>query len=175
MIVLQTLATLPFNLNLPRLNMLRAKGNANETYHVFSTSVATALLLFGLSSAAFILAGPRLLHSLGRGTTLPGTALLAVLAVVFLLEINHGICANFIATGNHVPFVSAALVTGVCIVLGSWILAKPFGIAGLVASTTCCQLAYNNWKWPHETAQILCQGYMKILADGIRLLSKQLI
>ena len=167
MIVMQTLATLPFNLNLPRLNMLRAMGETDETYRVFSTSVATAIMLFGLGAVAFILAGPLLLHSLGRGTILPGTSLLVVLAMVFLLEINHGICANFIATGNHVPFVSAAVVTGLCIVVGSWVLAKPYGVGGLVVSTACCQLAYNNWKWPHEVALLLNKGYLSIIRDGL--------
>lgn len=165
-IVIQTMATLPFNLVLPQLNMCRAQGRGPDLLRVFSTSVALALILFLAGGTALVLGGAPVLRLLRSRTILPPTPLLAGMAVVFLLELNHGICANFIATGNQVPFVRAALVTGACIVAGSWILARPLGVAGLLLSTAFCQVCYNNWKWPVEAARILGLSYYKVILNG---------
>jgi len=49
-----------------------------------------------------------------------------------------------------VPFVGPALLSGLAVVLLSWIGVKygRFGLAWLIGSQFVVQLAYNNWKWP---------------------------
>lgn len=76
---------------------------------------------------------------------------LLLLAAVYLLELNHTICATILTTENKVPFVKPALVSGVLIVLISYLLMKltTTGVLGLIIAQGLIQLLYNNWKWPY--------------------------
>jgi O-antigen/teichoic acid export membrane protein len=166
--VIQIVATLPFNLQLPKLSALRAIENRADISRTFSTALATAILLFSFAAMFVLLGGNPLLHLIRSSTALPGTALLAVMALTALLETNHGICANFIATGNQIPFAWAGLMTGICIALIGWFVAPRFGTYGLVITVCVCQLAYNNWKWPLVAARTLKTNYLYILTAGIK-------
>ncbi|PDO89449.1 O-unit flippase-like protein [Kosakonia sacchari] len=75
---------------------------------------------------------------------------LLLLAVVYLLELNHTICATILTTANKVPFVKPSLVSGILIVLISYLLMKftTTGVLGLIIAQGLIQLLYNNWKWP---------------------------
>lgn len=165
--VAQTVALLPFNLLLPRLSHLQAIGDNATTYKVFSTALTASLLLFVLIALTVLGAASPLLTLIGTSTPLPARGVLALMAVVSLLELNHGMCGNFIATRNEIPFARAALVTGVCVAVLGWIVAPRWGIAGVVAATGACQLAYNNWKWPHVAAGYLADRFPRILLRGL--------
>lgn len=75
---------------------------------------------------------------------------LFILGVIFFLELMHSICATIITTTNKVPFVKPAILSGLLIVVSSFILLKytDLGVIGLIVAQGLIQLMYNNWKWP---------------------------
>lgn len=171
--LLNTIATVPFNLSLPRLSALRAQNKPEQVYQVFSTLLVSALLIYLVAALMVLFFGNYFLNVIGSATKLPNDLVLLGMVVVFLLEINHGTCSGFITTGNQIPFVRAAVITGGCIVIGSILLAPIFGIAGLVMSQGFVQVAYNNWKWPKEVGKIFNVTYLKIIMDGFTFLKRR--
>jgi len=170
LIVMQVVSMLPFNLSLPRLSHLRAVGDVPTTYRVFSSTLAAAIMIFGFAGLGLLLFGNPLLRLIKSSTTLPDTALLATMIVIFFLELNHGICANLIAAGNEVPFGRAGLITGASSAVTGWIVTPYFGVAGLIAVVGLCELAYNNWKWPLQAARQFKVSFIQVLSDGFKIL-----
>jgi hypothetical protein len=141
---------------------------------VFSISLVASLLLFVLAAAALLTAATPLLALIKASTPLPSRGLLALMALIAFLEANHGMCGNFIATRNEVPFARAALTTGIAVAVLGWFVAPRFGILGIVVATGACQVAYNNWKWPGVAAASLGERFPVLLAEGLRGLIKEL-
>lgn len=174
LIVLQGVASVPFNLSVPRLNNLRAAANKVELYQCFSRAISLALVISIVGAVGLILLGPELLSAIGSKTPLPPVALLALMSISCVLEINHGNCGNFLATSNTITFVRPAIFTGILIVVSSGSTVGAFGTAALVVSNLLCQLAYNNWKWPAEAARYFNVGYFIIARDGMNQILKDL-
>ncbi|MBN6046141.1 hypothetical protein JYK13_19360 [Citrobacter sp. ku-bf4] len=84
---------------------------------------------------------------------------LILLAVVYLLELNHTICATILTTANKIPFVKPSLISGLLIVIFSMLVVKysSLAILGLIGVQLIIQLFYNNWKWP----VCVYKGYIK--------------
>ena len=173
--LLNTIATVPFNLSLPKLNSLRARKKNAEVYKTFSALLVSAIIMYVIAALFVLFMGNYLLDIIGSSTKLPNNWIMLLMAVVFLLEINHGTCSNFITTGNHVPFVHAAVISGLCIVVLSVFLAPIYGLGGLVMSQGVVQVLYNNWKWPMEVGKIFNVPYFKMLFNGLIVLKKSLI
>lgn len=171
LMVAQTVAVLPFNLSLPRLSHLHAIGDRTDTYNVFSTALATSLVLYTVLAACVLWAASPLLTLIGASTPLPRQGVLALMALIGLLQVNHGVCGNFIATRNEIPFARASVVTGICVAVLGWLAAPVWGILGVVVATGACQLAYNNWKWPRVAADLVGDSFSTILVRGLRNLS----
>lgn len=174
-LLLNTIATVPFSISLPKLNALRAQGKQEQVYQEFCTLMVGVLLMYLIVSLMVLCFGNYLLSMIGSSTKLPDDMVLLGMVVVFLLEINHGTCANFITTGNKIPFVRSSIITGCFVVIGSIQLAPNFGIAGLVISQGVVQLAYNNWKWPKYVGEIFGVSYLKIIRNGLSIFSKRWI
>lgn len=169
-----SISMVPFNLALPKLNTLRMQKKQKDSYKTFGALLAMGLLIYTAMDLSLLSFGSFLLNLVGSSTRLPDFYVLLAMSVVFLLEINHGICANFITTENTVPFVKASTITGVCIVVTSMLLAPVLGIAGLVISQGTMQLIYNNWKWPMVVKDIFSKPYTNILSDGFLSLNSYL-
>jgi len=91
---------------------------------------------------------------------------LAILGLVILLELNHSIAGNYLTTINVIPFVRAALWSGLSIALISILLVKVMGVWALIVGQGVVQLAYNNWKWPIMSIKSLGGCYTKIILGG---------
>jgi O-antigen/teichoic acid export membrane protein len=168
LLTLQSLATLPYNLALPKLNQMRAQAAEQEMRSLFGGALVRSLGLFVIAAAGLVLTGPTLLRLVGSNTDLPGTGLMLALSLVMLLDLNHGLCANLITTDNRVPFVSAWLITGAGIVSTAWLVAPVWGVAGIVAGIALWQAAHNNWRWPREAARSLGTSYATLISDAVR-------
>ena len=72
------------------------------------------------------------------------------------------------------PFVKAGIISGVAIVLCSFISLYYLsaGILGLVLSQGLCQLAYNNWKWPKYVLDEFGLNYFAFLKQGTEKISQ---
>ena len=164
--MLNTVASVPLSISLPKINALRAQSKHQEVYSGFSMLLVLSLSMYLAGSVLIFSVGDYLLAFINSPTRLPESLVLGSMILVFFLEINHGSCANFIATGNKTPFAAAAIITGVTIVVASISLTPFLGVWGLVIAQGVVQLSYNNWKWPLEVARILRVSYFRMLKDG---------
>jgi O-antigen/teichoic acid export membrane protein len=164
---LQSFAGVPFNMNLPRLNALWARQQYEQVRNIFGASLVAGILIFLAGAIAFITAGPSILQKISGNIALPETWLLAIMAVTFLLEFNHGTCANLLTVANKVPFVGASLLTGFAIVITSWFVAPHAGVIGLVGVVSIFQLLYNNWKWPYSASHALGTTYYRLFTVSL--------
>ena len=174
-ILINTIASVPFNLYLPKLNALRSHGDNKEIYNTFSVLIVTTLIVYMVAFMAMLIIGNYFLSMLGSSTKLPDSEILIWMGIIFLLEINHGTCANFITTGNKIPFVSSSIITGIAIFTLSICLAPIYGIAGLLFSQGIVQIIYNNWRWPYEAASIFNVSYFNLLKNGVKIFSHNII
>lgn len=148
--LLVSMSTLLFTLQMPRMNALQAHKNNEELKGVFASAVIASWAIYIVGAVFVIFAGLPLLALIKSNTSFLPTPWLVVLALILLLEMNHALSAMYITTLNHVPFVSAALWSGIGIVALGPVLMHftNLGIGALIIAQGIVQLTYNNWKWP---------------------------
>lgn len=144
-----SVAQLPINVAIPEMVRMRVRHERAKLRQTWLTRQAFLLALFttGLVFVAF--AAEPLLSFVGSNVALLPLPLIILLGLVLLLEANHASCALVITTGNTVPFVKAALLSGIAVatlsIAGAW---AGLGVVALILAPGVVQLAYNNWKWP---------------------------
>lgn len=171
--VLQSMAMVTFVIKQPKLSQFRVSNDSVEFFRTTSISLTTSLLLFSILFLIVLLVGQDLLDIIKSKTKLLSFPFLILMGFTIFLELNHSMAAGIIVTGNSVPFVKPALISGVAIIICSLLLVKftSTGIAALLFSQFLVQLFYNNWKWPLELARELNSTYTKILYFGFSQIS----
>jgi O-antigen/teichoic acid export membrane protein len=165
---LLAIAAMPMLLHMPQLHRAQVERNAQALRELMGLALVTATTLYVLGALVVCTLGPWLLALVGSHTHLPAAAATALLALVIGLELHHGLFASLITSFNRVPFVHAAIVSGVAVLALSLlaVTTTSWGIAGLVATQGLVQLAYNNWKWPLEGLRELATGWGALLLLG---------
>jgi O-antigen/teichoic acid export membrane protein len=148
--LLSTMSTLLFTLQMPKMNALQASGDKEALKSVFSSAVMLSWGIFVVGTLGLVFVGIPVLSVWRSNTTLMPLPWLVLLSVILLLEMNHALSAMYITTLNHVPFVPAAVFSGLGIVLIGMLFVSctKLGIGGLLIAQGMVQLTYNNWKWP---------------------------
>jgi O-antigen/teichoic acid export membrane protein len=148
--VLQSGSTVVFNVQLPKLAKYRVTNQRKALMQTMRFGFGWALILFALGTVILLWMGMPIIRWFGGQTGLLSVPLMAWVGLMMLLELNHSLAAGVIVTGNQVPFVKSALLSGAAIVFLSFIGLKygGFGVAWLIGTQFVVQLAYNNWKWP---------------------------
>ena len=127
----------------------RLAGNMVRLRELFLKSLSFSWIVYAFIATAAIAAGPYIIYHLESKTSLPGREVMILLASVLFLEMNHSLCANAIVTSNRVPFVRAALISGIAIAAAAVAIGLVGGtLLGFIAAQGLIQLSYNNWKWP---------------------------
>jgi O-antigen/teichoic acid export membrane protein len=145
-----SLSLVPFGAFLPRMAALRLNGQMLALRHLLVTSFIMTWTLSIVSIVLVVLLGNTILAMLNAKTELLPLQLLVLIGVTVFLEINHGASAMVISAMNRVPFVPAALISGVFVcALSTWAAQRDEAIWVMIAIQTITQLAYNNWKWPY--------------------------
>lgn len=168
--IITTIANQLMALQLPKMNALQAAGNKTELANVYSLSVFVAFVLVVVGFCSLILIGNPLLSLINSETKLIDYQWLALLGLVFLLEAHHSISATYLTTRNHVPFLKAALVSGLAVILLSLALVYwgSMGVAGLIIGQGLVQICFNNWYWPKVAMQHLNITLMDIFILGTK-------
>jgi len=138
-----------FQTNLPRMIKARVQQNKKllKSIYLKSSGYFFAISIFGILIIGFY--GNELLVLLGSKVLLLDRHLFLVLASILLLEGNHSNAALVITTGNSVPFVLAAVISGFSVAfLSTAIVISGYGLLYIMLAQGVVQLAYNNWKWP---------------------------
>jgi O-antigen/teichoic acid export membrane protein len=153
--VLQSMSTVVFNVQLPKLAQYRITNQRKELIKTMELGFTCALGMFIFGVLFLLSFGTFLVQWIGGQTELLSLPLLAWIGLMMLLELSHSLAAGVIVTGNSVPFVKPALLSGAAIFLLSWLGLKygEFGVAWLIGSQFFVQLVYNNWQWPWRLYQ----------------------
>jgi len=142
-------AQMPMQVMMPRLVAARVERNHHQLRQMFFVSMILFIVLFALGGIFVLLAVPKLLYLIHSKVVLLTFATLSLLAIVLMLEGFHTNAAFFITTANEVPFVRAALLSGVAVAATATIAGwSGAGVASIILCQGVVQLAYNNWRWP---------------------------
>lgn len=153
---------------LPKLNQLSQ--HPKEQFDLFCFTNLISLLFYLFSSLILLLLGRYCLTLLHSNTSLINTWQLAVLLFIYLLEVQHSNYAAMITTSNKVPFVGAAIYSGIAIVVLSILLLHftKLGIWGLIISQGVVQAIYNNWYWIRYVCAQYHVSYPRTLLLGVK-------
>ncbi len=168
--VISSASMVTFTIQQQKIAQFRVKsGMTSEIRKLIEIGLTSALTLYVVLAAFLVTFGNRLIKVIGGHSFLLGAPLLAWVVVMACLEMNHSISASIIVTRNEVPFIRAALISGVAIVILSIIGLQYFhlGVFWLIATQFAVQLAYNNWKWPGVVAREIGEPYYDIIKNGL--------
>ena len=148
--ILSTISSTMLNTYLPKIISFRISGDRENTIKTFSFTIVVYQLLFIIGASTIVLFGPWALNVIRSNAILPTLPILLLYLSVAFLEEHHSNFAIFISTSNRIPFVPAALTSGVLICLGDFLILKltDLGLLGIILVQGIVQLAYNNWHWP---------------------------
>jgi len=173
LMALMSVSAVIANVQLPHMNALQVSGNRRELRSILGEIIIVAWLVFIVGLACLTEFGDDLLQFVASKTLFINTFELLVLGVIFLLEMNHSIAATYITTKNEVPFLRAALYSGVLTVGLSFLLVSVWGVWGLILAQGLVQAAYNNWKWPKMALNDLKVKAPDLIKEGAhRLIQK---
>ncbi|GGH14552.1 hypothetical protein GCM10007422_35990 [Pedobacter zeae] len=155
-----------FTAFIPKINSSRLSQNLLNIRIIVARSLLISWTIFILSTVALLILGNLLLELIKSKTHLISNLDLLFLALILVLEMNHTLFATLITTKNSVPFVKPALISGILIVLFSFISLKylKLGLPGILVSQFVVQLAYNNWKWPVVGLKDLGIGLFQLIS-----------
>lgn len=156
------------NLQLPKMNAMQAVGNRDELIRLYSSSVFTGLFVVIFSFLVLTLFGDDILNLFNSKTNLLSPGLLAIMGLVVLFEVHHGISASYLTTFNHVPFLLASLISGTAVALLSFSLVKwgGYGVVSLIIGQGIVQLCFNNWYWPRVAMNHLAISFRDVICVG---------
>jgi hypothetical protein len=146
---LAMVAMLPTQIALPRIVELRIRDDMAGLRHLLLGRMAFFFGAYMAGAVAIVIGGQFGFALVGSEVELLPQALLSLLALVVMLEMNHSNAAFVITTANDVPFVAPALLSAAAILLLSMGLVwAGMGAFGAILAQGLVQGAYNNWKWP---------------------------
>lgn len=146
----------------------RVAGDRKELLKLVELGLASSLVLYIAGAVLVVAFGNEMIRAIGGHTQMLDRPLVAWVAIMLLLELNHTVSASVIVTRNVVPFVKPSLISGAAVVISSIVGLHffKFGVWWLVATQFFVQAAYNNWKWPLYLAKEFKVSYFSLLSSG---------
>ncbi|WP_316801208.1 O-unit flippase-like protein [Pedobacter frigidisoli] len=162
---LVSFGTIFFTAHIPKINMDRLKSNNDQIKTVVGQSLLISWVLYIIGAAFLIFFGNIALSLIHSKTELIAQSNLIFLCIILFLEMNHSLFATLITTKNTVPFVKPAIISGVLVVLFSYISLQflALGMFGVLSSQFIVQAAYNNWKWPYVSLKDLNSNLLQLV------------
>ena len=153
----------------PQIISYRIQGDRVKTIRRFSYSIIVYYLLCICGLAVVVFLGSWALNLIGSNAQLPTLNILLLYSLVCFLEENHSNFAIFISSGNQVPFVPAALISGFLICIGDFVVLQftSLGLLGIILIQGGVQLAYNNWYWPRWVFKEYRISFREFLKSGL--------
>lgn len=176
-VVLSGVAAIMNNSYMPKFSGYRVTGQVKELTMLFSFTVLIFWLVMFLGSLVVVLCGTPLLNLIHSNTHIPSHWICTLYFLVLALEGNHSMFAGLITTKNEVPFVKAALLSGVAIVLLTFIGLHFFActLLGVVLIQGVVQLVYNNWYWPNWVLKDLNVSLLQFVNSGLAYIKVKLL
>ncbi len=154
-----------FNAFMPEFNQLRVTQETSVLINKFGMAHAITLISFITGTIIMILFGNRVLAFINVSTYLLETKYLLPISIIYLLEVNYTNFSAIIVTKNEIPYVKQSLLSGLFIIVFSFVLFKysDLGLWSIIISQGLVQLSYNYWKWPY----VVCKEFGISYADFI--------
>ncbi len=152
----------------PAFASYRVTGNMALLMKKFAFSITVFYPLFIVGSLLMIYAAPTILSTMRSNATLPSASILIIYCFIRLLETNHSCFANIISSANHIPFLKAALLSGLCILIGYGLLITytEVNILTFVLVPGIVQLSYQNWRWPQIVLNEFKINFLQLIWMG---------
>ena len=155
----------PFYANLPTIyNLMASKNNPlirkKVSVYIF---LSLGILASGLFMAGAI--GNNLLEFLNIDTRLVPTLIFAIMAVSIILDVNASFHASIYISTNHVPFLIPAIVSGIAILGGGFLVVDQFGLIGIVLVQLIVQAMFNFWYPVWKSFQLIKWNLMRYFKD----------
>jgi O-antigen/teichoic acid export membrane protein len=164
--IISSIASVYFNTYQPKIVQYRVQ---NDTAAIKQLYLKNCVLLFGtfaLGGAALILFGELALNVIGSQTPLLSKSFIILALLVSLLETNHSNAAGILLTKNEVPFFKPSLISGICVVVGLFLMLKylELGVVTLILVPLVVDISYQSWKWPLDVIKdlIICNYNSKV-------------
>ena len=140
----------------------------------FSMIIYWGLMICGCVGMFFF--GEFFLGFINSQTTLPSRWICLIYFIFSTLELNQSNFATIIVTSNRVPIVKPALISGVAILVGTFLVLKytTLGILGVVLVQALVQFVYNDWKWPKQVLDELKVSFGKFIIVGFQMFKTKL-
>jgi len=168
--IINTLSLVYFNINIPKFNQYSLLKDKEALKQGFGFSLIIGFVLFFSGIIVLFLGGDALLQLIGSNTLFINKYYLLFYGIILFLEFNHSMSATLITTGNIIPFVKPSVISGIFILVFSFILIKftSLGILSLLISQFVIQACYNNWKWPLVVVRNLNTSYPGLFFEAYK-------
>jgi O-antigen/teichoic acid export membrane protein len=146
-----------FTTYIPKITQYRVQNDKTAIKHC---CVKGSLLLFSIfivGGLVLLFWGDWALNLIESKTPLLSKSFIMVALFVSLLETNYANAGGILLTKNEVPFFKAAILSGMCIAIGLFLVLKytAWGVMGLVIIPLIVDVSYSSWKWPLEVIRDL--------------------
>ena len=151
---------------LPKITRLQIRLHGNTLGVKYGETIVISFLMYISGSLIFLSFGNDILNMIGSSVELIGKPYFTIMIIICFLEMNHSLAGSYLTTLNNVPFLRASLISGLFIVIGSYILVPSLGVGGILLMQGGVQLLYNNWKWPFEVSRNLKYSHLALIKMG---------
>lgn len=172
-----TMASVFFVSYLPMFSNYQVTREYQKLTELLSFSMIIFWCLMFCGCVVMFFMGDWLLSSIGSKTTLPSKWICLLYFIFSTLELNQSNFATIIVTSNRVPIVKPTLLSGITILIGTFVVLKftTFGILGVVLVQALVQLSYNDWKWPKQVLDELNISLLSFIKAGLNKTKKLLL
>lgn len=143
--LLMTVSTSAAQASYPEISKAIAEKDINSYKRLLIRTLKISLAVYGAGALVIVFMANPVLGLIGSNTHIITGSLLYFVLIMYLLELHHVIHATFYTATNHIPFVFPALISGVLILGGGYMVIRTYGIWGAVLVQFFVQLSVNNW------------------------------
>jgi O-antigen/teichoic acid export membrane protein len=141
-----SIATGFFSVKIPLIAQLHARGRVSEISRLIFPRLRWFWAVYLTLSLGAVLFGEPILQNVFHSkTSLLSTPLLIGLLAVIGLEGHHAIFRELTLTSHRNPFAMPVIISGILIVILSFILVRWLGLWGLILAPGIVQICFNNW------------------------------
>ncbi len=150
-----TIALVRSNASITIYSKLSQVKDLDNLKKIFYGNIHYSLITMSVTIGFMSLFGLELIDIWLGSNNFVGYPTLFIILITITLEVHHVTHANLTMATGKIPFVKAALYSGIINIILSIILVNYFGIIGVAIATMTAQILTNNWYAPYITLQII--------------------
>lgn len=153
--VLSSVSSITLSTFYPRLSNLIVLNDTQGIKRILAITNIIYWICMLMGCVTIILFAPYTLSLIGSNTVLPSKTICIIYLIIIALEQNHSNFATIITSYNTVPFVKAAIYSGIAILVLTLISLQftKLELLGVILAQGLVQISYNNWYWPKYVLQ----------------------